>query len=458
MKRYIPQFSGMHNILLLGAGKSTAVLIDYLSQLCDGHNWQITVADRQTDHLADLEKSYSCIRLRTFDVLDPEGRVALIRESTLVISMLPARFHTLVAIDCLETGKDLVTASYLSKEVEELDSKARAKGVLILNEIGLDPGLDHLSAMKIIDQLKAQGADVTSFKSYTGGLVSPDDDDNIWHYKFTWNPRNVVLAGQGTALYVQQGIYKHIPYHRVFQNTEPIEVAGLGKFEGYPNRDSLRYRGVYGLQDIPTMKRGTLRIPGFCKSWDKFVQMGMTEDTYQLENAGECSFREFTNTFMEFAPDKSVDLKFAETFDIEEESDEMEKFKWLGIFSEEKLDMPGSTPAQVLQAILEKKWKLSPTDKDMIVMQHQFEYTLADKKYLLISNLVVKGDDIRQTAMAKTVGLPLGIAVKQILEGNIKMAGVHLPVSPEIYQPILAELASMGIIFHETITELEQDS
>jgi saccharopine dehydrogenase-like NADP-dependent oxidoreductase len=384
-------------------------------------------------------------------VTDDKQRQTEIENTDIVISMLPASMHIVVAEDCVRLCKNLVTASYVSKEIFALDEKAKNAGIILLNEIGLDPGIDHMSAMQVIDSIKENGGELTSFKSFCGGLVHPDYDTNPWHYKFTWNPRNVVLAGQGTAQYIKHGRYKYIPYHKLFERTEQMNILDAGEFEGYANRDSLNYRKAYGLEKIPTLFRGTLRRKGFCKSWNMFVQLGMTDDTYKVENAENMTYREFINLFFPFNNKMSVEKKFCDYLNISIDSDEFKKAQWLGVFSDTNIGMKDATPAQILQKICEEKWTLGVEDKDMIVMQHQFEYVQNGEQKKLNSSLLVFGDDPRYTAMAKTVGLPVAIATKLILSGEINSVGVKIPTTKDIYIPVLKELSENGINFVEEL-------
>jgi len=339
--------------------------------------------------------------------------------------------------------------------VEELSDIAKSKNILILMECGLDPGIDHMTAMEAMDNISEKGGNLTSFKSYTGGLVAPESDNNPWHYKFTWNPRNVVLAGQGTAQFIRNGRYKYIPYHKLFTRYETIEVNGLGNFEGYPNRNSLAYRKVYGIEEIPTLIRGTFRKAGFCDAWNVFVQLGVTDDTYKMEGLDEMSKRDFFNAFLPYNKSETIEDKLCKNLGFKRDSEIFKKLEWLGIFENKKVPINEGSPAQVMQAIMEEKMSLDPNDKDMIVMQHQFEYDLNGKKYRLDSSIVSKGDDQMETAMSKTVGWPLGIAIKNILNDNIKLRGVQIPIKKEIYEPILKELNSMGVQFKENETEIE---
>jgi saccharopine dehydrogenase-like NADP-dependent oxidoreductase len=443
----------MKNILVLGAGRSSSVLIHYLHKEAIKYNWKITVADASLQLALEKTADMTNANAISFDIFDEQQASKHFSEADLVISLLPPALHVHVAKACLKLQKHLITASYVSNEMQLLDEEAKKRDVVILNECGLDPGIDHMSAMQMMDEIRREGGVITCFKSYCGGLIAPESDDNPWGYKFTWNPRNVVLAGQGTVKYILNGKYKYLPYHKVFANTETVYIPGYGDFDGYANRDSLSYREVYGLQNIPTILRGTLRSAGYCSAWNIFVQLGMTDDTYILENSANMTYREFINAYLPFGNGKPVLENLAAYTGLHTASQELTKLEWLGIFEDEVIGLPTATPAQILQQLLEKKWKLQPDDKDMVVMQHQVSYQLAGCTHQRTSSMVVLGDNSVNTGMAKTVGLPLGIAAKLVLQGKISRRGVVIPVYPEIYEPVLAELAELGISFREEVLE-----
>lgn len=445
----------MQNILLLGAGRSATSLINYLKKYAEEQEWHIKIGDFDLKLAEEKAGNHPNTSAVQFDILNEIQTKDEIAKSDLVISMLPALFHPKVASACVDLGKHMVTASYNSPDVEDLSDIAKSKNILILMECGLDPGIDHMTAMEAMDNISAKGAKLTSFKSYTGGLVAPESDNNPWHYKFSWNPRNVVLAGQGTAQFIRNGKYKYIPYHKLFSRYETIEVNGLGDFEGYPNRNSLKYRTIYGIEEIPTLIRGTFRKAGFCDAWNIFVQLGVTDDTYKMEGLESMSKREFINAFLPYNKTQPIEEKLCLNLGIKRDSETFKKLEWLGVFEDVKVPISDGSPAQVMQAIMEEKMSLQPGDKDMIVMQHQFEYELQGKKYRLDSSIVSKGDDQSETAMSKTVGWPLGIAVKNILNDNIKLRGVQIPIKKEIYDPILKELNTMGIQFNENVIEIQ---
>ena len=437
----------MQRILVVGAGRSASTLIQYLLDHSEANNWQVVVGDYDLSLAEQKVDNHPNGKAIHFDVFDEEQRNDGIRNADIVVSMLPASMHILLAEDCVFQGKNMVTASYVSDKIAALNDKATEKGVLLLNEIGLDPGIDHMSAKKVIDEIHHTGGDIHTFKSFCGGLVAPQYDTNPWNYKFTWNPRNVVLAGQGTAQFIRNGQYKYIPYQSLYSRIETINVLDLGSFEAYANRDSLSYREAYDLANIPTIFRGTLRKPGYCEAWNVFVQLGMTDDTYQISGLSNMTWRDFINSFLVFDQVKTVEEKLQSYLSLSDEV--MSKLKWLGIFQKELVGLEKATPAQVLQKLLETKWSLEAEDKDMIVMQHQFYYRLEGEEKCLHSSLVLEGKDQIHTAMSMTVGLPVAIATKLILQGKIQLTGVQIPVIKEVYEPVLEELKSFGIDFVE---------
>jgi len=441
----------MKNILIVGAGKSSATLIKYLIKNAEKEQWIITIADRDKSLILEKTGGSKHTIAVEMDIMDDEHRKKLINQNDVVISMLPARFHMPLIKDCIALKTNVVTPSYENAEMKALNDEAEANGVLIMNELGLDPGIDHMSAMRIIDRITEKGGELTYFESFTGGLVAPESDDNPWNYKFTWNPRNVVLAGQGgAAKFIQQGRYKYIPHNRLFRRTEVIDIEGYGKFEGYANRDSLKYRKIYGLENIPTIYRGTLRRVGFSRAWTTLVQIGATDDTYIMEGSANMTHRDFINSFLAYNPWDSVELKFRYYMKIDQDDNIWEKLEWLGLFERTPIGLgKDSTPAQILQRIMEKKLSLEPEDKDMIVMYHKIGYMLDGVNREVKSSLVVIGEDQTYTAMSDTVGLPLGIFTKHLLQGHIKCKGVRLPIKAEVYNPVLDELVEYGIEFKE---------
>jgi saccharopine dehydrogenase-like NADP-dependent oxidoreductase len=440
----------MKTILIVGAGKSSTFLIDYFLNHDQAKNRKLILADVSISQAHQKLKNRPYAEACAIDLENPQSRISLIQKADVVVSMLPAHLHPIIAEDCILLRKHFFTASYESDFLKSKADEILHHQLLFLNECGLDPGLDHMSAMKIIDEEKAKGNKIISFKSYCGGLLDLESENNPWKYKFTWNPRNVVLAGQGTSRYISKGNLKLVPYHQLFKRTENITFEAVGEFEGYPNRDSLIYRKTYGIENIPTLLRGTLRRKGFCRAWDFFVQIGMTEDTYTLSLPDQFTPIQFLQSFLPENEEKDIKKSIVHYFPSADQ-DLFDKLDWLGFFEEKPLPFKAASPAQLLQYILEEKWVLEPTDKDMIVMQHQFEVLEKNRLKKITSSLVCSGLNQEYTAMAKTVGLPLAITLDLFLEGKISLIGLHLPVLPEIYQPVLERLEKMGIIFSEKV-------
>ncbi len=439
----------LRKILIVGAGKSTSYLLDYLLDKAKDEHLHLTVGDLHPHTILDSVKSHASCTVVKLDIFNENERKEAIRKSDIVVSMLPARFHIKVATDCISFNKHLITASYVSDEIKALDKKAKEKGLVFMNEIGLDPGIDHMSAMQIIDGIRDKEGEILLFESFTGGLVAPESDTNLWNYKFTWNPRNVVMAGQGgAAKFIQEGTYKYIPYHKLFRRTEFMTIEGKGNFEAYANRDSLKYRETYGLNDALTLYRGTMRRIGFSKAWNMFVQLGMTDDSYVIDNSEGMTNREFVNLFLPYSPTDRIELKLRHYLKIDQDDIMWEKLLELNLFDNKKtITLKNATPAQILQQILEDSWTLAKDDKDMIVMYHKFGYSQNGEKKQIDANMVVLGENSIKTAMAKTVGIPVAIATLLILNKKITTPGVQIPIRKEVYEPILSELKQYGIVF-----------
>ena len=441
----------MRKILIIGAGRSASSLIKYLLDKSEAEKLLLTIADLSEDLAQKKTGNHKNACAISFDVCNETQRKQEIQQADIVISMLPAHLHIEVAKDCILYKKNMITASYISEEMKCLDFQAKESQIVLMNEIGLDPGIDHMSAMKIMDEIKSRGGKIILFESFCGGLVAPESDTNLWNYKFTWNPRNVVLAGQGgAAKFIQEGTYKYIPYHKLFRRTEFLEVEGFGRFEAYANRDSLKYREIYGLQNVDTCYRGTIRRVGFSKAWDVFVQLGMTDDTYIIDDSEHMSNRDFVNLFLPYHPTDSVEIKFRHQLKIDQDDVIWDKLLELDLFNKSVVTgLKNATPAQMLEKILSNNWTLQPEDKDMIVMYHKIGYEINGEQKQIDSTMVCLGDDQTYTAMSKTVGLPVAIATLKILNGEILTTGVQLPTAKEVYLPILVELEKYGVVFKE---------
>lgn len=438
----------MKQVFVIGAGRSSGTLIDYLLAHADKYDWSIIVGDASISLGQEKIKDNPRAKAIAFNVFDTGLLEEQVKQVDLVISLLPASLHHYVAKACVQCRVHMLTASYVSEEIKELDIAAQQNGVMLMMECGLDPGIDHMSACAEIQKIKDSGGEIISYKSYTGGLIAPESDDNPWNYKVTWNPRNIVLAGKGMVKFIRNDKYKYIPYHSVFKRLEQVSVKGYGDFEAYPNRDSLKYRSLYNLKKVPTLLRGTLRRPGFCRAWDVLVQLGMTDEGVVIEGSENLTYRDFLNSFLAYNQEKPVEEKLANYFGIPINDDIIDKLKWLGLFDKRAIKLKNATPLAILQDLLERKWKLAPTDRDMIVMQHIFEYKVENEIRESKCSMVVKGENADNTSMARTVGLPVGIVAKLILTERFNQSGVQIPVMKELYEPVLNELKTdYGIDF-----------
>jgi saccharopine dehydrogenase (NADP+, L-glutamate forming) len=452
---FATNFEGMKNVLIIGAGRSATVLIGYLLDQASHHQFFITVSDADLTLAQNKVAGHPNGRAIWLDASNPQDRRAVINSHDIVVSLLPPQMHVEVALDCISLGKHMVTASYVSKQVLSLGEEAKKRGLVFMNELGLDPGIDHMSAMQRIDKIHQTGGKIVSFYSYTGGLVAPESDDNPWNYKFSWNPRNVVLAGQGTAQFMEDEQLKYIPYRRLFQQYKRINIPGLGGYEVYANRDSLLYKDAYGLQNIRTLYRGTIRHSGFCDAWDALVRIGLTDATFSIANSDKLTYQGLMEAFLGSSNHTgSVKEKVAKMIGADENTGIMNKLEWLGLFSNNRINIPNASPALILEQLLLEKWVLKENDKDMVIMQHDFEYEINSKKKKQVSTLVMKGTDGTQTAMSKLVGLPLGIFVKLLVLGKISLTGVYIPTLPEVYEPVMNELQVLGVHFVEEHEEL----
>lgn len=447
----------MSQILILGAGLSSSSLIQYLLQQADTKGWKVRIGDQSFDLAKSKIQGHPAGEAFAFDVFDEQLRNEAISKADIVVSMLPAGFHPLVARACLQYNCHMLCASYVSDELRGLEAAFQEKGLLLLAELGLDPGIDHMSAMKVIDSIRKAGHELIGFETFTGGLLAAKTEEgNPWQYKFTWNPRNVVLAGQGIVKFRQEGRYKYIPYHKLYRRTEIIHIPGHGYFEGYANRDSLKYLSLYQLEGIPTLFRGTLRRPGFCKAWNIFVQLGATDDSYEMEGVSTMTHRQFINSFLSYNPHDSIELKLAHYLNLDMEGEEMYKLQWLGLFEETPVGLAKGSPAQVLEHILRKRWSMSVTDRDRIVMWHKFDFLEHGVHRQIQSYMVVEGTSSTETAMAKTVGLPLAIATCLLADQQLELEpGIHIPTVAALYNPILDQLAELGFEFEEREIELQ---
>ncbi|RYZ23360.1 MAG: saccharopine dehydrogenase [Chitinophagaceae bacterium] len=503
----------MKKILLFGAGKSATVLIDYLLRHALSENWTLTVVDANAALAREKIGDALGGRALSFDVSDPALRAQHVGDNDLVISLLPPSLHFLVAQDCLRLGKHLLTASYVDDNMRSLADAAREKGLLFLCEMGLDPGIDHMSAMRLLDEIRAGGGKVTSFHSHCGGLVAPESDNNPWRYKISWNPRNVVLAGKAGAIFRNEGEDRRMEYPQLFAEKRFVEVPGYDALCWYPNRDSLSYIPLYGLDDCPTFIRTTLRYPDFIYGWKNIIDLKLTDETAEFDSDGK-TLSDFYHQHLErhgfggwlqqrmsdqFETSKKILEDLMNLVELQEEVSETAEEKvegfmmvnetgslqdvdiedlktraaetvalkmhdakltlsqlfYLGLDDKTTLINRGRcSAADVLQLALEQKLALKPGDRDLVVMLHEIGYEMNGRRYMAKSSFSLEGENDHHTAMAKTVGLPLGIAARLLLNGSLQERGLQIPITPAFYKPVLAELDALGIHFTEEIRSL----
>ena len=434
------------NILLFGAGKSATVLINYLLKQSINKKWLLTLADADYNLAKHKLNNHPNGKAIALDINKDEERTKAIQQADIVISMLPPSLHFIVAKDCVLYKKNLLTASYLDDRIKSLEKEIVNNNLLFICEMGLDPGIDHMSAMQMIDTIHIKGGNITSFISHCGGLIAPESDDNPWHYKITWNPANVVNAGKDGAIFKENNKIVEADYHNIFKNCNTVVVPGIGTLAWYPNRDSTGYARLYGLQNASTFIRTTLRHPDFCTGWQSVIQAGLTKTNDQIE-ANNIA-RWFELKLKESGFDNFEDF-LLKAVDIDDRNLIRTTFNYLGLNSMENIPSALTNSAKILQYLLETKLQLYEKDKDMIVMLHEMEYVLNNEKKSKKSYLIVRGDDASNTAMAKTVGVPLAIATEMILEKKLALKGLFIPTTAEIYNPVLKKLKETNIVFEE---------
>ncbi|MCF3107529.1 saccharopine dehydrogenase NADP-binding domain-containing protein [Niabella sp. CC-SYL272] len=442
----------MKKILLFGAGKSATVLIRYLLDHAAAEHWQLTIAEANLQLAQSKLNNHTSGKAVALHTEDGVRRRALITEADIVISMLPPALHILVALDCLDIGRNLLTASYIDEALLSLKASIETRGLLFLCETGLDPGIDHMSAMQLLNRIRNKGGHITGFKSHCGGLIAPENDNNPWHYKISWNPRNIALAGYAGAVYKENGVLKELPYNLIFENCPTLEVPSLGTWACYPNRNSLAYIPVYGLETAATVIRTTLRHPDFCTAWSFIVKAGLSAltDTELINSYRHKSVAEwFTACLNFYTRSNTFDDFLSRYVPATKQQLVATMFRYLGLLDLVPIPPQATVSADILQYLLETRLPLAAGDRDMIIMVHEITYQVQEQQRQITSSLVVKGDDAMRTAMAKTVGLPLGIATKLILNGTVRTTGLQIPTSKELYEPILAELQQNGIRFTE---------
>jgi saccharopine dehydrogenase-like NADP-dependent oxidoreductase len=435
----------MKNVLVLGAGLVARPLVEYLLDQPEVH---VTVASRTVSKASALVGDHPDGRAVSFDIArDSDALGPLVAQADLAISLLPYIYHVQVAEQCVHHGCHLVTTSYVKDAMRALDAQAKEAGVILLNEIGLDPGIDHMSAMQIIDRVHDGGGEVSAFRSYCGGLPAPDANDNPLGYKFSWSPRGVVLAGRNDAQYLEHGHVVEVPNARLFATHFVLDVPGLGDLEAYPNRDSLPYIDIYGIPETDTMYRGTLRNLGWCDVLQKLNTLGY----FDLENHPDLpgmTFRQATAALIGKKDTTDLEAELAAALNVAPNSGVMMAIGWLGLLTDEPVS-DKTTYLDVLADQMLVKMPYQKGERDMVVLVHDFIAQYPDRKEHITSTMIDYGVPHGETAMARTVGLPAAIATALILQGEIQLTGVHIPVLPEIYEPVLEKLAEMGIVMTE---------
>ena len=425
----------MKKILLFGAGKSATSLIRYLLDVTAARGWQLVVAENDLPLAQSKIGGSPQARAVAVDVGREAERDALVAAADIVISLLPPSLHYEVALSCVRENKNLLTASYIDDAIRSLEPEINARGLLFLGEMGLDPGIDHMSALQLIRRIQTQDGEIESFYSHTGGLVAPASDNNPWRYKISWNPRNVVLAGSAGASYLEDGRVVTRIYEELFDHPGEIRLPALDALAWYPNRDSLSYIPLYGLPDAKTFIRTTLRYPAFCTAWKNIVRAGLTDTVTPVANGDPLTYAQWAAPLLPFV-DESNRAQYA----------------FLGLFDKGPVPASAKVSADILQHLLESRLVMRPTDRDMIVMVHEIGYHRQGRSYQARSILRIEGEDSLHTAMARTVGLPLGIAAVLVLDGKIPISGLHIPILPAIYDPVMHELERQGIRFEHTET------
>lgn len=443
----------MKNILLIGAGRCAYPLIDYIIELAPTEGWFLTVGDAFPQKGIEKVAGRKNARAVWLDATKVNDRRELIGRADVVISLLPAHLHLEIAHDCIKLKKPLLTSAYVSHEVYRLGDEARDRELLFTEEKAMAPGIDELAAKRSLDQLRAEGAKINAFRSYSAGLpLANKSPENPWQYKITWNPRNIVLAGQGTAQYLENNKVRYIPYSRLFKTTQQVAIPGEGYLEAYLNRDSLLYSEEYGLKDIPNITKATLRRPGFCAAWDALVQLGLTDADFPILQSDKISYYNLLDSLVGNQTGTTLKERTAQLLNLDVGDPILDKLQWLGLFSKKRIRIPLASPALILEHLLREKWDSKPDEEDQVILHHEIDYQLKGKKATRKSTMILKGQAPLFTAMAKNVSLPIAILLKHFLQGNEATISGKSLQEPSIYEPILQELEEYGIRFEQLDT------
>jgi saccharopine dehydrogenase (NADP+, L-glutamate forming) len=435
----------MKKILLVGAGRTATTLVSHLKELAEKKDWEITIADQLLELAKQKADNHPKVNAIRFDVFNNEQRKTEVSKANVIVSLLPESLHIHLVNDCIKHKVHLLTASYVSPKMKAFHEEAQKRGIILLNEMGLDPGIDHMETMRIINKVKQKGGKITSLRSFGGGLVSPQCDDNPWGYKITWNPMNVVTAGMPSAKYVKDGKLKIVPYNRLFLNTGIVNIPSLGKYEAYPNRDSLKYLEIYNVPELKNVYRGSLRKIGYCSAWNALIKIGLTDNRYNIPDSHTLTYNDFVSIYLSKRTGRTTGEALLELLDESPDSPVMKKIEWLGLLSNKKIKVKNGSPAEILLDLLLEKWEFQKDDKDMVILHTEVEYEFEGKTEKIVSSIIVYGKDSMNTAMSATVGLPLAIGTNLVLDEKIKERGVIIPIYEDIYNPALAKLAELGI-------------
>ena len=446
----------MKHVLVLGAGKSSPYLIHHLLQNAEAGGWRVTVGDVDEGLARARVGDHPRGEATRFDVNNEATRSSLIESADVVVNMLGPMYQDLVAWDCVAHGRHMLSVSYRDQAVRDLAADAERKGVLLLCELGLDPGIDHMSAMQIIDNVRREGGKITAFRSYGSGVPAPGQETNPLQYVITWNPRNVVMAAENGAQYMENGSIKCVPWHHVFHHTWHVDVDGVGEMEAYPNRDSLSYMQSFGLEDVTTMIRGTLRYPGWSETWAQIVRLGLPNEHLRITGLAERTYREVIEMFLPLNhAGPPIESRLARYLGISPTGRIMQNLKWLGLLSDEPTGCRGDTAAAMMVELLEKKLPLGEGVRDLVILLHSMDVEYPDRPAERVtSTFTSEGQAEGFTAMAISVGLPTALAVRLLLDGRLTLRGSQIPTDPEIYEPILKELEKEGLKFKEKVEVL----
>ncbi len=438
----------MKRVLVLGTGYVVKPLVDYFIDKC---KYEVLVASRDNNHSGLIIAGRSLGKRVLWNATPPYSELdKMLKDIDLVVSMIPPNMHVIVAKACLKHRINMVTTSYISPEMKAMDENAKKAGIIILNEIGEDPGIDHMGAMKMINQVNREGGRIKSFKSYGSGIPSFEHNNNPYGYKFSWSPRGLLTAAKVPAVYIENGQKIEVSGENLFESSWLVDVEGLGTFETYPNRDSTYYIKDYGLKDISDFYRGLLRHPGYCNSIQSMKDLNLLHDE-ESHNLQGITYRQFTASLIGVNENTDIRQEVSDKLNLKVSSDIIKQLQWLGLFDDKQIPFSKGTNADVLLGLMQEKMAYEDHEKDMIIVHNEAIVEFDNRMEKRIATMKVEGRPFGHSAMSRAVGLPAAIASRLILEGAIRAKGVLKPITEEIYKPVLAELAENGYKFdHKT--------